>query len=89
MHYEFSRIISLPPLNDFETEADFTASEQGNVFFENVTLGGLRCTDAMIREMLTPSEYGAMMKAVADYWAVDGQRAADYEAYLSQQDDAA
>lgn len=78
-HY-FTRTICFQDLNDFETDADFSADDEGNVSLENVTLGGKRMSATEVEEIMGAAQFAAQVASAQSWWCIDGWASAEQDA---------
>lgn len=77
-HY-FTRTICFQDLNDFETEADFSADDEGNVSLEACQLGGMKLTATQIEQIMGAAQFAAQEEAAQDWWVADGWAEAEQD----------
>lgn len=79
MTYYFTRTICFQDLNDFETDADFSADDEGNVSLEACQLGGMKLTAAQITEIMGDAQFAAQEASAQDWWVADGWAEAEQD----------
>jgi len=77
-HY-FTRTICFQDLNDFETDADFSADDEGNVSLEACQLGGMKLTATQIAEIMGRAQFDAQEASAQDWWVADGWAEAEQD----------
>ena len=78
MDYEFTHRVCFRDLNDFETDASFSADrDTGVVSLESVTLGDLTLTSQQVAAIMGQAHFAAQVAAVQDWWCDEGWQSAD------------